>query len=545
MSSSQPMETVADLSDNRQNSKKRPASAITIEAEIHDLPSDSQLIERQATKKQKNQPNKRRRSTSVDLQRSKPSSVSDSDNCVFCGVACGTGDSIDCSDCKLSFHLSCCGLPQQHHANALLFLRVLDWKCDGCRQAFSGRVNDLEQLVKKQEVKIASLTKMLNNLKLSKANASHSDTHDTSMGPLPVGSTEPSTESKETNDSGHKAWTKAQVVTLIAKTVNDKDRRKRNVIVSGIPESTPEADQRTFLSICEQYLSTKPAISSLGTKRLGKASPNASKHRRLLVHLETESAATTILQSARRLRDADDASIADHVFINPDLSIADQKEAFDRRLKRRARQAAGTVDQNVAGTSSTPPDATSEMNTSDTQRRHRQDANSGPSGPPQLSQTLQTPHTLQTPLPTASYAHRFDAAQHNDPHAVWSAPAPHQALHHPTPKPSHPTHAPAPYSSQPNYQINHTPGFVSYTAGSIMADQQQIAYHQMPTHQNNYTNVTTLRPVYAHQPNQSLEHVRSQTDINRPPLEQQNPFPYCPPPSTQSYQPSSHTPAHN
>ena len=47
------METVADLSDNRQNSKKRPASAITIEAEIHDLPSDSQLIERQATKKQK------------------------------------------------------------------------------------------------------------------------------------------------------------------------------------------------------------------------------------------------------------------------------------------------------------------------------------------------------------------------------------------------------------------------------------------------------------------------------------------------------------
>ncbi len=147
--------------------------------------------------------------------------------------------------------------------------------------------------------------------------------------------------------------TRDQVVSLISRTVSDNERRKRNVIVTGLPEHTPEDDIRAFSSLCEQYMSTKPVIASLGAKRLGKVTAGSGRHRRLLVHLESDDAASAILRAARQLRSADDPYVASSIYINPDLSAEDQRLAFERRTQRRAR---GSVERAASGVvDATPP----------------------------------------------------------------------------------------------------------------------------------------------------------------------------------------------
>ena len=133
-----------------------------------------------------------------------------------------------------------------------------------------------------------------------------------------------------------RSMTRDQVVTLIARTVNDKERRKRNVVVTGLPEHSPEEDARAFSTLCEHYLTTKPAIASLGVKRLGQTVAGSGTHRRLLVHLESEEAANAILRAARQLRSTDDPYVANNIYINPDLSVEEQRLAFQRRTQRRA-----------------------------------------------------------------------------------------------------------------------------------------------------------------------------------------------------------------
>ena len=50
---------------------------------------------------------------------------------------------------------------------------------------------------------------------------------------------------------------------VVHKTLLDVDRRKHNVIVSGIAESSSGADDsKVFTDICEQYLNNKPAVKS-------------------------------------------------------------------------------------------------------------------------------------------------------------------------------------------------------------------------------------------------------------------------------------------
>jgi hypothetical protein len=134
--------------------------------------------------------------------------------------------------------------------------------------------------------------------------------------------------------------TRTQIVTIVSKTVNDKSRRQRNIIVTGLPELSPEGDIRAFTALCEEHLTIKPVLSALGVKRLGKVTAGTTRHRRLLVHLESESAATELLRTARQLRFSNDPYISSSIFINADLSIEDQKVAFDKRVQRRARHSA-------------------------------------------------------------------------------------------------------------------------------------------------------------------------------------------------------------
>jgi len=71
-----------------------------------------------------------------------------------------------------------------------------------------------------------------------------------------------------------------------------------------------------------------------------------------LVHLTSEENVSHILSAAKSLRRSNDAYIAKSVYINPDISPAEAKLAFEKRAKRRAEaqqtQKAKTTDGSTA-----------------------------------------------------------------------------------------------------------------------------------------------------------------------------------------------------
>jgi len=136
-----------------------------------------------------------------------------------------------------------------------------------------------------------------------------------------------------------------QFVSLeVHKTVKDINRRKCNVVITGLRESSGtdnsrDADIDAFLQLCEVHLSIKPVLAPQGCRRLGQSTDQQGRPRRLLVYLRTESCAADLLSSAKLLRHSDDPHVARHVYINADLSPVEAKMAYEERQRRRERRA--------------------------------------------------------------------------------------------------------------------------------------------------------------------------------------------------------------
>jgi len=151
----------------------------------------------------------------------------------------------------------------------------------------------------------------------------------------------------------------------ISKVLHDINRRKSNVVISGLPEPSDynDLDKRSaglnnlFSHMCEELLDIKPSISRLGCKRLGESTDFVNKPRKLLVYRSSDTAATELLKSAKLLRRSDDPFIAAHVFINPDLSPADSKIAFEKRERTRRMHARKYKNGRVEGSLSVVSDA--------------------------------------------------------------------------------------------------------------------------------------------------------------------------------------------
>ena len=88
-------------------------------------------------------------------------------------------------------------------------------------------------------------------------------------------------------------------------------------------------------------LGVKPFILNEGTRRLGRATGVGP--RKLLVRLASEAAALELIKSSKKLRNSSDAYIANKIYINPDLTKEEAKQAFERRQARRQTVAAARV----------------------------------------------------------------------------------------------------------------------------------------------------------------------------------------------------------
>jgi hypothetical protein len=91
--------------------------------------------------------------------------------------------------------------------------------------------------------------------------------------------------------------------------MKDANRRKRNVIISGLPEVDSRNDFDLFAKFCADKLDIRPHIVFPGTPRLGKTVNSSGRPRRLLVHLSSDLEINEVFT----LRQSEDRVVADNV----------------------------------------------------------------------------------------------------------------------------------------------------------------------------------------------------------------------------------------
>ena len=212
------------------------------------------------------------------------------------------------------------------------FAGEFGWVCIDCRSSCSKIIEQLQSAVARMSEQMADISDRV---------ATSECKCKCSAGPL---STTLQTDIKATRGD-------VDVNIVVHRALADKDKRKCNVVITGLPEEVSQvddasintgsttADETAFLKLCEENLSTKPALSQMGCRRLGKPSQNDKRPRKLLVHLTSESSVTALLSEAKKLRHSTDPAVASRVYINPDLSPAELQLASERRQARRAKLA--------------------------------------------------------------------------------------------------------------------------------------------------------------------------------------------------------------
>jgi len=242
---------------------------------------------------------------------------------------------IGCDICCGKFHDFCCGIPDEAVKIFVDIVQFTGWVCSDCRSTRQQKIAKLEKALANVTDRLSHITATLDSLQEKLQS--------------------PTCNTEQTVDGS--VTSKSDIEMEIQRTLASEARRKKNVIITGLPEETESGidDKQAFLTLCENHFSVKPSLSQLGCKRLGDVSLKYSS-RKLLVHLTTDSAANDVLAEAKKLRNCEDPVIANTVYINPDQSPAASKLAYERRQKRRAakerRNAQGTTQEAVAAVES-------------------------------------------------------------------------------------------------------------------------------------------------------------------------------------------------
>ena len=233
------------------------------------------------------------------------------------------------------------------------------WVCQACRSECRGRLLSLQTSLTRVTEELSDVRTVLSQLIADHGNLKTSVVALQNAWPTPAESTTLSNVVSDQSESASVTLQKSEVsaVSLVVQqTMNDIARRKHNIVITGLSESPSSDseqikldDQNAFLSLCEQYLDVKPAIAAKGCVRLGKQDSHRNQPRKLLIHLKSESSAADTIKAGYRLRRVDDCQ---GIYINPDMSTAQAKIAFEKRQRRRkaAQLKAGNTDLNTSVT---------------------------------------------------------------------------------------------------------------------------------------------------------------------------------------------------
>ena len=248
----------------------------------------------------------------------KDSSVDTSLGCSAgnCSVAPKPTD-LKCDVCSRMFHGRCLGFSSDVMEKLLSIVDVTGWVCQCCRER--ARIMPHTQTLQYKVSEFDHIKNTLNNIQ-----GELSTIKSSVLAKKPV--SWPSLEKS----------TKTHIVAAVHADFENSQKRKSNVVVHGLHSSDDIDDIEQFLTLCEDHLHIKPCIVREKCRRLGKQVPG--KTQPLLIVLTNESAASDLLHDAKRLRHCGDQYTEKHVFINPDLTPAQARLAYERRQRRRDRR---------------------------------------------------------------------------------------------------------------------------------------------------------------------------------------------------------------
>jgi len=246
------------------------------------------------------------------------------EQCMSClNNIAGNALRVKCSICTGIVHFSCTGIAEKSRRTFFEIFDRTGWMCNDCRMSAHTKFAKLQADVGALRELVTELRQEVKELKAASSHcqlASKGSVGNLSSPPPDIRDARSSTDDN--------------VQSIVHKELYDADRRKRNVIVCGMPENESISDTESFQDICEQHLNCKPYI--VRSLRLGQPKPNAV--RRLLIRLRSDECAAELLRSAHLLRHAEHPGTSS-VYINPDLTPAAAKLAFEERQRRRAKTA--------------------------------------------------------------------------------------------------------------------------------------------------------------------------------------------------------------
>ena len=121
------------------------------------------------------------------------------------------------------------------------------------------------------------------------------------------------------------------VVSAVYRDLDDKDRRSRNVVVSGLPAG--DDDKLSVTRLLTTEFNDPPNVVKV--RRLGREHPG--KLRPLLVVLANAGQASSYVRRAKQLRQSSDEYVKRFIYVNADATRAEALAAYQIRCERRER----------------------------------------------------------------------------------------------------------------------------------------------------------------------------------------------------------------
>jgi hypothetical protein len=257
-------------------------------------------------------------------------------SCPACKSAVGAKvPSIDCDICGCWYHAKCTELSAEVFDVLVGIAAATGWVCVTCRSSSREAFRALQGGQAKLAEEVAALT-VANEQLAARMDALEgnrlSDANSVGVGHGPV------------NDEFKEIVRKE-----VAAEARDKEKRRKNIIVSGLPISSTSSAHIEFTSLCESHLGCKPLIAPENCSVIDK--PVTGKIPRLKITFASEHTRDDILARGRSLRLVDDSAVRS-IYLNPDLTQAEAKTAYEERVRRRLKKSQPTSREND---DNTPP----------------------------------------------------------------------------------------------------------------------------------------------------------------------------------------------